>query len=136
MAICATLPAPTWTTAFGGNLAITPDGYIIAQDIACQYELIEAHPCDRCQGRLLPIAQLKKEELHQLLAPIALYPDKLVAQVLMASTYPLEVIEAEQRYWQLPLSREQRLARLRRAAAGTRLWVSFAAWCRPAATSA
>jgi len=36
----------------------------------------------------------KQEELDQLLAPIALYPDDLLAQVLMASTYPLEVVEA------------------------------------------
>ena len=35
------------------------------------------------------------EELTQMLAPIALYPDALTAQVLMASTYPLEVVEAE-----------------------------------------
>ena len=36
----------------------------------------------------------KQEELEQLAAPIALYPDALVAQILMASTYPLEVVEA------------------------------------------
>src|SRR4051812_3174905 len=29
-----------------------------------------------------------KEELEQVAAPIALYPDPLVAQILMASTYP------------------------------------------------
>ncbi|BAK76837.1 protein of unknown function [Pseudogulbenkiania sp. NH8B] len=33
-------------------------------------------------------------ELDQMLAPIALYPDSLLTQVLMASTYPLEVVEA------------------------------------------
>jgi Protein of unknown function (DUF3300)/Chaperone of endosialidase len=33
-------------------------------------------------------------QLEQLVAPIALYPDALLSQVLMASTYPLEVIEA------------------------------------------
>ena len=33
-------------------------------------------------------------QLDQLLAPIALYPDPLLAQILMASTYPLEVVEA------------------------------------------
>jgi hypothetical protein len=33
-------------------------------------------------------------ELDQLVAPIALYPDALLAQVLMASTYPLEIVEA------------------------------------------
>ena len=39
-------------------------------------------------------APFKKEEIEQLVAPIALYPDSLVAQILMASTYPLEVVEA------------------------------------------
>jgi Protein of unknown function (DUF3300) len=33
-------------------------------------------------------------QLEQLVAPIALYPDALLSQVLMASTYPLEVVEA------------------------------------------
>jgi len=37
---------------------------------------------------------LSKEELDQLLAPIALYPDDLLSSVLMASTYPLEVVQA------------------------------------------
>jgi hypothetical protein len=43
-------------------------------------------------------AVFKKEEIEQLVAPIALYPDALVAQILMASTYPLEVVEAAR--WQ------------------------------------
>jgi len=38
----------------------------------------------------------KPEEIEQLVAPIALYPDSLVSQILMASTYPLEVVEAQQ----------------------------------------
>lgn len=37
----------------------------------------------------------KQEELDQMLAPIALYPDSLLTQILMASTYPLEVVEAD-----------------------------------------
>ena len=36
----------------------------------------------------------KPEELDQMLAPIALYPDSLLSQVMMAATYPLEVVEA------------------------------------------
>ena len=36
----------------------------------------------------------KPAELEQIAAPIALYPDPLVAQIFMASTYPLEVIQA------------------------------------------
>lgn len=37
---------------------------------------------------------LSAAELDQLAAPIALYPDALVSEVLIASTYPLEVVEA------------------------------------------
>jgi Protein of unknown function (DUF3300) len=40
-------------------------------------------------------ATFTTEELAQMLAPIALYPDSLIAQILMASTYPIEVVEAE-----------------------------------------
>lgn len=36
-----------------------------------------------------------KAKLEQLVAPIALYPDALLSQVLMASSYPLEVVEAD-----------------------------------------
>ena len=57
----------------------------------------------RAQGTAPPAAQqpaasqnlLKPEELDQLVAPVALYPDTLLASVLMASTYPLEVVEAD-----------------------------------------
>ncbi len=38
--------------------------------------------------------RLSQEQLAALVAPIALYPDSLLAQALMASTYPLEVAEA------------------------------------------
>jgi hypothetical protein len=37
---------------------------------------------------------LNTQEIEQLVAPIALYPDTLLSQVLMAATYPLEVVEA------------------------------------------
>ncbi len=39
--------------------------------------------------------KFEQAELDQMLAPIALYPDSLLAQVLMAATYPLEVVEAD-----------------------------------------
>src|SRR5271170_8446440 len=38
---------------------------------------------------------LSAGQLDALVAPIALYPDALLSEVLMASTYPLEVIEAD-----------------------------------------
>ena len=43
-----------------------------------------------------PTKVFKKEQLDQMLAPIALYPDSLLAQVLMASTYPADVVDAAQ----------------------------------------
>ena len=38
---------------------------------------------------------LKPEQLAALVSPIALYPDSLLSTVLMASTYPLEIVQAE-----------------------------------------
>ena len=38
---------------------------------------------------------LKPEQLEALVAPVALYPDELLANVLAASTYPLEVVQAD-----------------------------------------
>ncbi|MEM8555701.1 MAG: DUF3300 domain-containing protein, partial [Pseudomonadota bacterium] len=39
---------------------------------------------------------LTDAELQQLVAPVALYPDTLLIQVLVASTYPLEIVKADQ----------------------------------------
>src|SRR5579883_1750405 len=41
-------------------------------------------------------AQQSPEQLQQLVAPIALYPDTLIAQILPAATYPEQILEAEQ----------------------------------------
>ena len=46
-------------------------------------------------GQASEAAVLKPEELEQVVAPIALHPDSLISQILMASTYPLEVVQAE-----------------------------------------
>ncbi|MFZ0038931.1 MAG: DUF3300 domain-containing protein [Candidatus Acidiferrales bacterium] len=42
-----------------------------------------------------PYAQQTPDQLHELVAPIALYPDSLVAQILAASTFPEQVVEAD-----------------------------------------
>ena len=62
-------------------LGLLPAGIVSAQD---QADSVEPHQ------KLLDAGQL-----DQLVAPIALYPDPLLAQVLMASTYPLEVVQAD-----------------------------------------
>jgi hypothetical protein len=43
-----------------------------------------------------PAAPLSPQQLQDLVAPIALYPDTLLSQILVASTYPIEVVEAQQ----------------------------------------
>src|SRR6266404_496556 len=42
-----------------------------------------------------PAPQQSPQELQQLVAPIALYPDALIAQILAASTYPTQIVEAD-----------------------------------------
>jgi Protein of unknown function (DUF3300) len=46
-------------------------------------------------GESAPVAQQSGDTLDQLVAPIALYPDALVAQILAAASYPAEVVEAD-----------------------------------------
>jgi hypothetical protein len=41
------------------------------------------------------VVRQSPQELQQLVAPIALYPDALVSQILAASTYPTQIVEAE-----------------------------------------
>jgi len=58
-------------------------------------------PPPQMQGQP-PSAPLAPEQLQQLVAPIALYPDALVAQILAASTYPTQIVEAERFIQQNP----------------------------------
>jgi hypothetical protein len=48
----------------------------------------------RAQATSAPAPPARPEELRQLVASIALYPDALVAQILAAATYPVQVVEA------------------------------------------
>jgi hypothetical protein len=43
-----------------------------------------------------PAPKIPNDQLDSLVAPIALYPDPLLAQVLAASTYPLEIMQLQQ----------------------------------------
>src|SRR5579862_3566475 len=56
-----------------------------------------------------PIGQQSPQVLQQLVAPIALYPDALVAQILAASTYPTEIVEADRWMDQHPDLKSQQL---------------------------
>ena len=54
--------------------------------------VLTAHGCAGQPREEVPL--FSQAELDQMLAPIALYPDQLLSQVLMAATYPLEVVQA------------------------------------------
>jgi hypothetical protein len=52
-----------------------------------------AQPQDQSQDAAP--AKVPPDQLDSLVAPIALYPDPLLSQVLVASTYPLEIIQLQ-----------------------------------------
>lgn len=56
----------------------------------------QAYPQQGYGPTLTPAQPLNASQLERLVAPIALYPDALVAQVLAASTYPNQVADADQ----------------------------------------
>ena len=67
-------------------LAIMNPGLLFAQ---------EPEPSDAQSGSPAPAEKLfSSEQLEQFVAPIALYPDALVTQIFIASTYPMEVVQA------------------------------------------
>src|SRR5271165_4941190 len=65
-------------TTWPQNLSASQDGQAAAQNVQAP-----------------PYAQQTSEQLQQLVAPIALYPDSLVAQILAASTFPEQVVVAD-----------------------------------------
>ena len=69
---------------------------LLAASLACAQDYGQPPPPAYGQAyeQAPPARAFSQEELEQMLAPIALYPDALLAQILMASTYPLEVVEA------------------------------------------
>ena len=80
---------------FKGSLAILCVGLLVGQP----YLLAQQQPAPSqqmpggaAQGQ--PQQLLNPDQLDSLVAPIALYPDPILSQLLVASTYPLEIVEA------------------------------------------
>ena len=71
------------------------------------FQPLQAQASD--SGYLEPSEKYSIDELAQMLAPIALYPDTLLSQILMASTYPIEVIEADRWVKRNPELKEEAL---------------------------
>src|SRR5688572_21985770 len=69
--------------------------YLVAIASAFACAVSAAIPTHAAETPVEPAAPtFTHEEIEQIVAPIALYPDSLLAQVFMASTYPLEIVEA------------------------------------------
>ncbi len=69
-----------WLSVFLAAMLVLPGGALAQDPSGAQTQ---------AQAKAFP-----QEQLDQLLAPVALYPDSLLTQLLMASTYPLEVVKA------------------------------------------
>ena len=80
-------------TPFSKKLLVTVlSGFIAGTPLA----YAQAQPNPNAPSTTAPSGPiLNQSQLGSLVAPVALYPDSLLAQVLIASTYPLEVAEAD-----------------------------------------
>lgn len=83
MARCCALLSATFLF-YGGSLSTAQESLKPQQSTQTQ---------DASQGEA---AKIPPDQLDSLVAPIALYPDPMLAQVLAASTYPLEIIQLQQ----------------------------------------
>jgi hypothetical protein len=81
--------------SLGLVFATLPQNLPAAQDPQGQQQDTQASSQDAQNGQASTYTQQTPEQLQQLVAPIALYPDSLVAQVLAASTFPEQVVEAD-----------------------------------------
>src|SRR5437762_3812892 len=64
--------------------------------LVCVMLMVPGDTSLRAQENGQEQAKISNEQLDSLVAPIALYPDPLLAQTLAASTYPLEIIQLQQ----------------------------------------
>jgi hypothetical protein len=69
-----------------------------------------ANPPDTTAAADTTSKPLTAQQLQSMVAPIALYPDDLLAQTLVASTYPLEIVQLQQWLAKNPKLKDQALA--------------------------
>jgi hypothetical protein len=97
----------TWLAA----LLVPGNAALLAQEKAKTPERPAATPATTVPAATEPEApKIPPEQLDSLVAPIALYPDNLLAQVLAASTYPLELIQLQQWLAKNPNLKDKALA--------------------------
>jgi len=74
---------------------VSADTLVYASSSTQQKTSSQAAPQGATQGAT-QAAKIPTDQLDSLVAPIALYPDPMLAQVLAASTYPLEIMQLKQ----------------------------------------
>lgn len=82
---------------------------ILKRIMAAVVAVVLMIPATLLAQELPPRILFSTEELAQIAAPVALYPDPLLAQVLMAATYPVEVVQAARFVQANPTLRDSRL---------------------------
>jgi hypothetical protein len=94
-------PAAVSSLRFGKQIVVSVLSLAVSL-VACPQNLWASHDApapaqahDDQAAQTPPYTQQTPEQLQQLVAPIALYPDSLVAQILAASTFPEQVVEAD-----------------------------------------
>ncbi len=91
--IVSLLPTGRSARALAAALTLVYGGGMVGELPALAQS--EPPPSNLAPGQTVPNQPtLSPGQLSQLVAPIALYPDALVGQIMMAATYPLEVVEA------------------------------------------
>jgi hypothetical protein len=78
----------------------------------CASQVVQAdtQPVAPPEPPAAPLPQQSTQQLEQLVAPIALYPDPLVAQILAGATHPTEIVEADRWLQQNPDLKGESLA--------------------------
>ena len=96
-----------WSTAFRTLVATACSIALLPGDVVAYGSSTRAAQEPPTQGQA---TRLPPDQLDSLVAPIALYPDTLLAQVLVASTYPLELYQLQQWLAKNPGLKDQALA--------------------------
>lgn len=93
---------PLLLLAFAALVAVRPATVALAQQTSQPEAAAEETAAVEEDGseasadeEALPEDAYTEEELDDLVAPVALYPDSLLAQVLVAATYPLDIVKAQ-----------------------------------------
>jgi len=89
-----------------GSLALVCAVLVVPGDATLMAQVTPTAPAAAPEAA----AKLPPEQLESLVAPIALYPDPLLAQTLAASTYPLEIIQLQQWMAKNPNLKDKALA--------------------------